>query len=287
MDMLKELIGLETLWKGTFTSRSSVSSLMAIPQNCLVWDASSSSRLNILRSVTQRSDAHTIDDWPLDLPSTASTIAFAERVKTEINRLNVLVENAGMHSPDWTLCGNHEQAVKINVLKTFLLALMLLSKLRETRTVFEAHRMTVFPEVNATDLYARLKEKERFRQQPRYRATGLIGVLFTRELVLRLEAKRMDTPGAPPVVTNMAPPLIVRAVQRTLMRTAEVSGRTLVLAASAPESSHGEFQSDGANQDVERWIYTETGKRAQKKVFEQTLSIVEERRPGISHEAGL
>ncbi|KAJ5813316.1 NAD(P)-binding protein [Penicillium pulvis] len=80
---------------------------------------------------------------------------------------------------------------------------------------------------------------------------------------------------------------MLRLILFILTRTTEVGSRILVLAASAPASSHGELQSDGANEDVEGWVYTEVGQRAQKKVFEQTLQILEARQAGIAREAGL
>ncbi|RAH64715.1 NAD(P)-binding protein [Aspergillus aculeatinus CBS 121060] len=267
-------------------------------------------------NITHRSDAGAIEVWSLDLSRTASTIAFAERVKRELDRVDVLVENAGVNTAEWTLCEGHEQAVQINVLNTFLLALMLLPKLRATRRLAaadavyphlvivssEAHRLTAFPEIEAPDLYDELKVRERFSQQARYQATKLIEVLFTRELVARLSTKQEDdADGTPPVIINIVnpglcasdlaraepPSVIARIARQILERTTEVGARTLVLAASAPKSSHGELQSDGKNQNVEGWIYTEVGRRVQKKVFEQTLKVLEERRPGISLEAGL
>ncbi|RAL04556.1 NAD(P)-binding protein [Aspergillus ibericus CBS 121593] len=264
---------------------------------------------DILRTVRQRTDPDAIEVWPLDLSSTASTLAFADRVKTDLPRVDVLVENAGINTGDWVLIEGYEQAVQVNVLNTFLLALSLLPKLTHTKTVFpdsqphlvivssEAHRLTKFPEINAPDLYAQLNNKAGFSQQPRYQATKLIEVLFTRELVSRLK-----TPSPPPVIINLVnpglctsnldrrgpqPPLLMRILRRILDRTTEVGGRTFVLAAAAPLSSHGEFQSDGANQNVEAWIYTDVGKRAQKKVFEQTVKILEARRPGVVKEVGL
>ena len=120
-------------------------------------------------------------------------------------------------------------------------------------------------------------------------------VLFTRELVARLGSStgviiNLVNPGL--CTSNLErnsgqAPAVVRIVRRILDRTTEVGSRTLVLGASAPASSHGEFQSDGENQDVEAWIYTDVGRRAQKKTFEQTLRILEARKSGIAHEAGL
>ncbi|KAJ6150019.1 short-chain dehydrogenase/reductase [Penicillium samsonianum] len=218
------------------------------------------------------------------------------------------VNNAGINPPEWKLYEDYEQAVQVNVLNTFILALSLLPKLEASAALAEkespphlvivsseAHRLTKFPEINAPDLYAKLNEKSSFSQQPRYQVTKLMEVLFTRELVARLGAStrvivNIVNPGL--CTSNLErnsgeAPVVMRLVRRLLDRTTEVGSRTLVLGASAPASSHGEFQSDGVNQDVEAWTDTEVGQRAQKKVFEQTLRILEVRRPGIACEAGL
>lgn len=134
---------------------------------------------DIIRSVKHRTDADAVEVWPLDLSSTASTLAFSERVKTELPRVDVVVENAGINTEVWTLCEGFEQAVQVNVLNTFLLALLLLPKLNETKSTFtdsqphlvivssEAHRLTKFPEINVPDLYAKLNDEKSFSQQPR------------------------------------------------------------------------------------------------------------------------
>lgn len=136
-------------------------------------------------------------------------------------------------------------------------------------------------------------------REKRYQVTKLIEVLFTRELIARLKSKTASAlfiiisivnPGF--CFSNLdrsgsEPPQIVRIMRRILDRTTEVGGRTLMLAAAAPASSHGESQSDGANQDVESWIYTDIGRRSQEKVFDQTLEVLEARKPGIAHGIGL
>ncbi|KAJ5557480.1 NAD(P)-binding protein [Penicillium frequentans] len=262
----------------------------------------------ILRNNPQRSDPDTIEIWPLDLSSTESTLAFASRAKIGLPRLDVLINNAGINSPEWKVYEGYEQAVQVNVLNTFLLALSLLPKLEASATLSdqrsqphlvivssEAHRLTKFPEINTPDLYAKLNEKSDFSQQPRYQVTKLMEVFFTRELVARLGSStrviiNLVNPGL--CTSNLdrnsgKSPAMLRLVRFILDRTTEVGSRTIVLAASAPASSHGEFQSDGANQDVEAWIYTEVGQRVQKKVFEQTLQILDARKAGIAREAGL
>jgi len=130
-----------------------------------------SAKEDIVRSVKHRTDADVIEVWPLDLTGTASTLAFAERVKGQLIRVDILVENAGVNSSTWFLAEGFEQTFQVNVLNTFLLALTLLPKLKETKAKFadssphlvvvtsEAYKLTNFEEINAPDLYEKLNDK--------------------------------------------------------------------------------------------------------------------------------
>ena len=70
-------------------------------------------------------------------------------------------------------------------------------------------------------------------------------------------------------------------------RSTEVGARTLVHGVSAGRESHGQYMSNGQNEDVEKWIYSDTGKMVQNKVFEQTIDVLEERRLSIREVLGL
>ena len=77
-------------------------------------------------------------------------------------------------------------------------------------------------------------------------------------------------------------------VMRVLLgRSTEVGSRTLVYGACAGPDSHGEYMSDGKNQEIEGWIYSDMGKKAQTKAFEQTMRALEARKPGIGADVGL
>jgi len=129
---------------------------------------------DIVRSVKHRTDADVIEVWPLDLTSTESTLAFAERVKKELHRVDALVENAGINNRTWSVSEGFEQTIQVNVINTFLLAVSLLPKLNETKGKFadssphlvivssEAYRMTKFKEINALDIYERLNDEKAF-----------------------------------------------------------------------------------------------------------------------------
>ncbi|EXJ84857.1 hypothetical protein A1O3_05532 [Capronia epimyces CBS 606.96] len=267
---------------------------------------------DIVRSVKHRTDADAIEVWSLDLTSTKSTLAFAERVKKELTRVDVLVENAGIISHKWTLCEGFEQGIQVNVINTLLLGMSLLPKLRETKDRFadsyphlvivtsEALRFTKFKQINDPDIYQSLNDESRFDGFDGYCISKLIEVLFIRELVNQLDPSQSSTP---PVIIDLVNPgmsyssfardasLPVRIVDRIVhwiaARSTEVGSRTLVHGASAQPDSHGEYMSDGQNQAVEKWIYGEVGSRAQRKVFEQTMKVLETRNPGIGKAAGL
>lgn len=78
----------------------------------------------------------TIEVWPLDLSKYQSVKDFAARATNELDRLDVLLENAGVGMFEFTLQEEDEASIKTNVLSTTLLALLLLPKLRETASRF-------------------------------------------------------------------------------------------------------------------------------------------------------
>lgn len=134
---------------------------------------------DIVRSVPHRTDSYVIEVWSLDLASTESTLTFTERVKRELPRVDVLVENAGVHNKTWVVSEGYEQTIQINVLNTFVLALSLLPKLMDTKERFvdsaphlvivssEAHKLTRFAELNDPDIYETLNQENDYDGQKR------------------------------------------------------------------------------------------------------------------------
>ena len=127
---------------------------------------------SILASTKRTSDC--IEVWDMDLSSTASVKAFAARAQ-QLDRLDVLVENAGILPPDKftaTAEGN-EMGLQTNVISTLLLALLLLPKMRETVEKFnsvphltvvtsEVHNLASFKEKDKDDIYAELNNEKAY-----------------------------------------------------------------------------------------------------------------------------
>jgi NAD(P)-dependent dehydrogenase (short-subunit alcohol dehydrogenase family) len=74
--------------------------------------------------------------WELDLASYASVKAFAKRVVAELERIDAVIENAGVAGSQRVLAEGHFMNVTVNVLSTFLLGVLLLPKMSESAKQF-------------------------------------------------------------------------------------------------------------------------------------------------------
>lgn len=94
-------------------------------------------------------DDDVIEVWPLDLTSYESVTQFAARAM-RLERLDVLLSNAGLMTKEFKMAEEDELTVTTNVTCTFLVAMLLLPKLRAT-----AQRFNVVPRlvVVASDLH--------------------------------------------------------------------------------------------------------------------------------------
>lgn len=75
--------------------------------------------------------------WPLDLSSFDSVQNFCRRAESELERLDVLLENAALLSISGSqMAEGYEIQVTTNVISTFLMALMLLPLMKKTAAKF-------------------------------------------------------------------------------------------------------------------------------------------------------
>ena len=102
-------------------------------------------------------DSSRVEVWKLDMSSDQSVKNFADRVN-QLDRLDAVVENAGVMSTEWKMLEGDESHIKVNVNSTVLLALLVLPKLRESGRKYkrEGHLVLV-----GSDLHLMAKFKER------------------------------------------------------------------------------------------------------------------------------
>lgn len=73
-----------------------------------------------------------IEVWPLDLCSFESVKAFCKRAQKDLDRLDVLLLNAGIAMGDFELSEGYETTITTNVIATFFVGVKLLPLLRRT-----------------------------------------------------------------------------------------------------------------------------------------------------------
>jgi NAD(P)-dependent dehydrogenase (short-subunit alcohol dehydrogenase family) len=110
-----------------------------------------------------------LEVWKLDLESYSSVKEFAAW-SNKLPRLDALINNAGIQTLNFHVVDGTERTIAVNVIGTFLLALMLLPKLKETAKAYQVtphltfvtsalYSMAKYPEQPGEDIFAWLGDK--------------------------------------------------------------------------------------------------------------------------------
>jgi NAD(P)-dependent dehydrogenase (short-subunit alcohol dehydrogenase family) len=215
----------------------------------------------------------------VDLSVQADVRRLAEEFKERHDRLDVLVNNAGLvqskrtETPDGI-----ETQLAINHLAPFLLTNLLLGLLKASgpsRIVTvssDAHR---WAKLDLDDLQSR----KRYRGMQVYGTTKLANILFTRELAERLEGTGVAANAMHPggVNTNFGsnqggPMSLLFRAFKPFMRTPEQGADTLIYLASSPEveGMTGKYLADRKVKVASDVAYDET---LQKKLWEASEEL--------------
>ena len=148
-----------------------------------------------------RTPGASVEHIPLDLASFASVRAFAEAFAARFDRLDVLVNNAGLtvHKRELTEDG-HEMQFQVNHLGHFLLTQLLrdpLAKAPAARVVNVSSTGHTFAK-QGLDFDDLEWERRKYRGFLVYCATKLANVLFTRELARRADGTNLTANAVHP-----------------------------------------------------------------------------------------
>ena len=202
-----------------------------------------------------------VEVWSLDLSSYESVKEFVKRAEG-LRRLDVVLENAGIATNKYTRFEDNESTITVNVVSTFLLALMILPKLRETATRYnvtprltivssEVHQWTSLPEKSSPDIFKVLNDKETADMANRYPVSKLLEVLYCRELAAKMSESKKPivtlnflNPGLCHSELARDAPFRLHVMKFFLARTTEVGARILVTAAASGHHTHGQYMGD-------------------------------------------
>lgn len=247
-----------------------------------------------------------VEIWEVDLTSYESVTAFCARAD-KLPRLDIVIENAAVAVPYFELAEGNELTMTVNVISTFLMALLLLPVLRRSSVQYnimprltivasDAHELANFPEATAPAIFPALSDPAAKNQYDRYPTSKLIEILIVRELGPLVN--NVSKEGKGKIILNTLTPglchsdlsrnskfpftLVVAISKFLVARTTEVGSRTLVSAAVAGEESHGQYMADCAVFHPSKWVTGEKGAKAQGKVYAELMSILENIQPGVT-----
>ncbi|EXJ59200.1 alcohol dehydrogenase [Cladophialophora yegresii CBS 114405] len=245
-------------------------------------------------------DPSVIEVWSLDLSSYDSVKAFADRA-SKLQRIDVLLENAGIAAAKYSQAEGHERTITVNVISTFLLALLLLPKLKATARQFntsprltivssEVHGWTKFPEgKQPTDqIFPTLDGEKTANMGERYPTSKLLEVLVVKQLAPKLASSGVTlnilNPGLCHSELSRDGPLFLEVLKFFLARRTEVGSRTLVASAAAGPESHGKYMHDGKVDEsaLSPFVRSKDGEAASQKVWQALSDILEKISPGLT-----
>ncbi|RYP71039.1 hypothetical protein DL770_008178 [Monosporascus sp. CRB-9-2] len=245
-----------------------------------------------------------VEVWPLDLSSYQSVKSFAKRA-IGLDRLDVVVENAGKLTHDFSMAEDNESTITVNVVSTMLLALLLLPKLRETSQRLDktvvltftgsfVHWLTNLPERKEERILEACAIKEKARMRDRYNVSKLLELLAVRELANKLS---VSTQSGKVICSILNPGTVVTEIDREghgirnalfqvflklVGRNAEEASRTLVHAAQGLEETHGQYLDDCKVGSTSIFVRSEEGLELQKRFWTELIEKLEAIQPGIA-----
>ncbi len=201
-----------------------------------------------LEEIRSRGSSTRVDVVPLDLADLASVRAFPDLLAARTDRLDVLVNNAGVVLQDRRVTvDGFEQTFGVNHLGHFLLTDLLLHRLRAnpngSRVVVlssHAHKMAR----RGLDFDDLQTEHHRYRGFAVYSRTKLANILFTRELARRLDGSDITVNAVHPGYVDSRFGRdgdtrrwfeVVARVGSFMAITPEVGAQTSVYLASSPD----------------------------------------------------
>ncbi|KAI1479566.1 putative short-chain dehydrogenase/reductase family protein [Daldinia eschscholtzii] len=242
--------------------------------------------------------------WHLDLASFQSVKDFTKKATESLDRIDGLIENASIALDRLSLAEGYETTITINILSTFLLAVLLLPNMSET-----AKQYSTLPHLSIVISAAGFAVKEAFdnvkddflrkMNSPsdadmgaRYPLSKLIQIFAGRHFASLLPLSKMGV-----VVNLVNPGLCKTALSRhgrfllrmqivtaglLLGRTAEMGSRTLLHGTVGGKESHGCYLSacEIKENQVPDWVKGEEGRKQAEVIWKDIAKVLEKVEPG-------
>lgn len=203
----------------------------------------------------------------------------------------------------------YESTLTVNVISTFLVAMLSIPKLRHTSKmqqkpsslvvtgsgihIFAKHKYLSQPA--SGQIFTSLNDKSTADMADRYQLSKLLVLLGVRQLAGQLSLTSEKKDGT--VIINCVNPGWCktelfrtndggpggRIGLRLIGRTAEEGARTLVDAVVADQKSHGKYLSECRVKPESTWVRSDEGGLVEKRVWKELVALLEGICPGVTN----
>ncbi|KKY38758.1 putative short chain dehydrogenase [Diaporthe ampelina] len=222
-----------------------------------------------------------VEVWSLDLSSFESIKQFCRRAD-QLPRLDVVVENASVAfvGPRGALAEGYETTITVNVVSTFLMALLLLPTLGRTATSFNVQPKLVIVSSDA-HFVANFKERTAPRIFEAFKSTTVAPDSNSKGVILNTL-----NPGFCRTALfrdNKFPASIFLAfTSRLIGRSAEAGSRVIVDAAAAGPETHGKWLDTFEIREPSEYVRSEEGQKMQRRLYDELMAVLDRAEPGIA-----
>jgi NAD(P)-dependent dehydrogenase (short-subunit alcohol dehydrogenase family) len=120
--------------------------LVASSASCVVLAVRNTTAGDAAKSDIERTTGRkgVVQVWHVDLALPSSVRAFASKAETELERIDGLVENAGVYLDSWTETEGMEMTMMVNVVNTMFLGVLLMPQLMKSAKKYSIKPRVVF-----------------------------------------------------------------------------------------------------------------------------------------------
>ncbi|KXN83073.1 WW domain-containing oxidoreductase [Leucoagaricus sp. SymC.cos] len=244
-----------------------------------------------------------VELWLVDLVDFATVKAFADRALKELERIDILLLNAGVYASEYEATEDGwELSIQVNDLSGSLLAFLLLPRMQETAKKFnttprlvvvasEVHYWTsmedkVFESPNAFQLIGSQEYSTPKLMKVRYFDSKLLNIFFTRAFNNHIKSREIIINTVNPgfchsEMRRNIRSLFVIILEKLLARSAEEGSRQLVWAAVGVPSKGNEDELRGAYASLAHveepgdFVLGVEGKKREDKLWADLIATLE------------
>ncbi|KAF3920768.1 hypothetical protein ABW20_dc0103349 [Dactylellina cionopaga] len=239
--------------------------------------------------------------YSVDYSSFASVKSFADKLVSEVPKLDIVILNAGLSLLEWVVTADGwEQVLQVNVLSTAYLSLLLLPKIRESYdrssdftpvlaiVTSDTHYVSSFKQKEKAGeklgILTALNDQKQSENFDKYPTSKLLEVFFVRRL-----AKWVDENyNGEVIVTGVNPGLchselnretgakkyVMEAFKWVFARTAEVGSRNYLWAITAGKQAHGQYIGSCEVQKAAVLVTSDEGQKLTANVYEEIGEVI-------------